>query len=210
MFGSNSSVESIRKWGGLASFVLVAASVSSSLIYLMGNLRDTIGVFAYALADFLYGPVWAASLITVVFALREYIGVYAPRRMDLALLLSIAAACAFVAVACIRSANRHYHLIHPELHLESSLAVLTVWTTLIAGVIGAAWHIFGWALLWIASAGWTSKRLPRALSMLYILGGLTSLFVYQLPDVEGAAAALSMAISLWQGILFLRTVPHVT
>ncbi len=210
MFDSNSSVESIQKLGGLASFVLVAASVSSSLIYLMGSLQDTMGVFAYALADFLYGPVWAASLITMVFALREYLGVYAPRRMDLALLLSIAAACAFVAVACIRSANRHYHLTHPELHLESSLAVLTVWATLIAGVIGAAWHIFGWALLWIASAGWTSKRLPRALSTLYVLGGLTSLFVYQLPDAEGAAAALSMVISLWQGILFLRTVPHAT
>ena len=210
MFDSNSSVESIQKWGGLASFVLVAASVSSSLIYLMGSLQDTMGVFAYALADFLYGPVWAASLITMVFALREYMGVYAPRRMDLVLLLSIAAACAFVAVACIRSANRHYHLTHPELHLESSLAVLTVWATLIAGVIGAAWHIFGWALLWIASAGWTSKRLPRALSTLYVLGGLTSLFVYQLPDAEGAAAALSMVISLWQGILFLRTVPHAT
>jgi hypothetical protein len=48
------------------------------------------------------------------------------RRMKLALLASFAAACAFVAVACIRSANRHYHLIHPELHLESSSAVLTV------------------------------------------------------------------------------------
>src|SRR4030042_6702163 len=44
---------------------------------------------------------------------------------------------AFVAVACIRSANRHYHLIHPEQHLEASTSVLVVWTTLVAGVTGA-------------------------------------------------------------------------
>ena len=44
---------------------------------------------------------------------------------------------AIVAVACIRSANRHFHLIHPELHLEESTSVLVVWATIVAGVIGA-------------------------------------------------------------------------
>ena len=205
MFSLKSSNESIQKWGGLASFVLAVALVSSALIYLMGNLRDAMGVFAYSLADLLYGPIWAVSLITVVFAIRDRIGVYAPRRMDMALLASIAAACAFVAVACIRAANRRYHLIHPELHLESSITVLTVWATLVAGVIGTAWHFFGWALLLIGSAGWTSKRLPRALSVLYLGGGIMSLFVYQLPDIEGGAAALSVVISIWQGILLLKT-----
>ena len=48
-------------------------------------------------------------------------------------LASFAAACAFVAVARIRAANRDYHLDHPELHLESSSTVLLVWTTLVAG-----------------------------------------------------------------------------
>jgi len=140
MVKTKSSALNLRKWGGIASFLMTACFIIPSYIYLTGNLRDALGPFAYSLADLLYGPVWAASLVTTVLALRERIGKIAPRRMDLALLASFAAACAFVAVACIRAANRHYHLIHPELHLESSTAVLTVWTTLVAGVIKAAWH----------------------------------------------------------------------
>jgi hypothetical protein len=58
-----------------------------------------------------------------------------------------------VAVACIRSANRHYHLIHPELHLEESTSVLVVWTTIVAGVIGAGWHFLGWAF-WLGVLLW--------------------------------------------------------
>ena len=112
------SAVTIQKWGGLASFLMAVAFIVPSLIYLTGNLRDAIGPLTYALADFLYGPVWAASLVTAVFALRERIGERAPRRMTLALLAALVAAGAMVAVACIRSANRHYHLIHPELHLE--------------------------------------------------------------------------------------------
>lgn len=208
MFGPKSENESMQKWGGLASFLLAVAIVSSASIYLAGNLRDAMGPFTYSLADFLYGPVWAASLIIAVIALRERIGVYAPRRMDMALLASIAASCAFVAVACIRSANRHYHLIHPDLHLESSITVLTVWATLVAGVIGAAWHFFGWALLLIGSAGWASKRLPRVLVALYILGGIMSLFVYLQPELEGGAFVMSVVVSVWQGIFLLKAEPR--
>jgi hypothetical protein len=168
------------------------------------------GPFAYSLADFLYGPVWAASLVTTVIALRERIGEAAPRRMNLALLASIAAACAFVAVACIRSANRHYHLVHPDLHLESSSTVLIVWATLVAGAIGAALHFLGWALVLIGSAGWTSRRLPRILSGLYLLAGVSSLFVYLLPDLEANALAFSVIVSIWQGFLLLKAGPHQT
>ena len=70
----------IQKWGGLASFLLAVAFIVAPLIYLTGNLRDPIGPFAYDLADFLYGPVWAATLVTAVFALRERFGDGAPRR----------------------------------------------------------------------------------------------------------------------------------
>src|SRR4030042_3669856 len=48
----------------------------------------------------------------------------AARRLTLALLAAVLAAGAFVAVACIRSANRQCHLIHPDLHLEESTSVL--------------------------------------------------------------------------------------
>ena len=189
----------------ISSILLAVAFIVAPLIYLLGNLRDAMGPFSYAVADFLYGPVWAASLVTLVFALRERIGARAPRRMSLALLATVLAAGAMIAVACIRSANRHYHLIHPELHLENSSTVLIVWTTLVAGVTGAGWHFLGWALVLIGSAGWTSGQLPRVLSMLYLVGGMVSLSVYLLPAMEGNAAMLGVVISIWQGLLLWKS-----
>jgi hypothetical protein len=194
----------------ISSILLAVAFVIAPLIYLLGNLRDTFGPLAYDLADFLYGPVWAASLVSVVFVLRERMGERAPRRMLLALLAAVLAAGAMVLVACIRSANRHYHLIHPELHLENSSTVLIVWTTLVAGMTGAGWHFLGWALVLIGSAGWTSRSLPRLLNVLYLLAGITSRFVYLLPSNEGGAMILSAVVSVWQGILLWKGEPKET
>ena len=194
----------------ISSILLAVAFIVAPTIYLFGNLRDAMGPFAYAVADFLYGPVWAASLVALVFTLRERIGERAPRRMSLALLAAVLAAGAMIAVACIRSANRHYHLIHPELHLENSSTVLIVWTTLVAGVTGAGWHFLGWALLLIGLAGWTTNMLPRVLSVLYLVGGTVSLFVYLLPDMEGFAGMLGIVIRIWQGILLWKAEPGGT
>jgi hypothetical protein len=194
----------------ISSILLAVAFVVAPLIYLLGNLRDTLGPLAYDLADFLYGPLWGASLVTAVFVLRERIGERAPRRMSLALLAAALAAGAMVAVACIRSANRHYHLAHPELHLENSSMILIVWTTIVAGVTGAGWHFLGWALVLIGSAGWTSRCLPRLLSGLYLVAGASSLFVYRLPELEGNVVMLGMVISIWQGILLWRGKPEET
>ncbi len=204
------SARTIQKLGGLASFLFAVAFIVAPLIYLVGNLRKPFGPFAYDLADFMYGPLWAASLVTVVFALRERIGTRASRRMSLALLAAVLAAGAMVAVACIRSANRHYHLNHPELHLETSSTVLVVWTTIVAGVTGAGWHFLGWALVLIGLAGWTSSRLPRLLSVLYLVAGAISLFVYLQPDNEGIAVVLCLVVSIWQGILLWRSEPEET
>jgi hypothetical protein len=158
----------------------------------------------------MYGPIWAASLIIAVFALRERIGEGAPRRMSWALLAAGLAAGAMVLVACIRSANRQYHLIHPELHLENSTTVLLVWTTLVAGVTAAGWHFLGWALALMGSAGWTSGRLPRGLCILYLVGGTAALFVYVFPELEGFAAFLGLIWGMWQGILLWRGEPGGT
>ena len=198
------------KWGGFASFLLAVTFIVAPLIYFTGNLRDAMGPLAYDLADFLYGPVWAASLVTAVFTLRERLGEYAPRRMSLALLAALLAAGATVAVACIRASNRHYHLIHPELNLEMSTPVLVVWTTLVAGMTATAWHFLGWALVLIGSAGWTSRRLPRLLSVLYLVAGTSSLFVYLLPNSEMNAATFGVMVSIWQGILLWKAAPDET
>jgi len=197
----------IHKWGGIASFLMAVAYIVPGLIYLMGDLRHALGPLAYDLADFLYGPVWAASLVMVFFALKERMGALAPRRMSVAFLASVLAAGAFIAVACIRSANRHYHLSHPELHLEDSATVLIIWTTLVAGVIGTAWHFMGWAWVIVGSAGWSSRQLPGVLSAVYLAGGAASLFVYRLPDLEGAVITLGIVVSIWQGILLWSSEP---
>lgn len=192
----------------IGSILLAVAFIVAPLIYLVGNLRDALGPLYYAVADFLYGPVWAASLVSVVFVLRERIGERASRRMSLALSTAILAAATMVLIACIRSANRNYHLLHPELLLESSPTVLTVWTTLVAGLTGAAWHFLGWSLVLIASTGWTSRLLPRPLSILYLLAGIASWFVYLIPVNEGLATLLGMVVSLWQGILLWKGKPE--
>lgn len=192
------------KWGGLASILLAVTFIVAPLIYFTGNLRDAFGPLSYDVADFLYGPVWAASMVSIVFMLRERIGEQAPRRMSLALLAAVLAAGITVAVAFIRSANRHYHLIHPELHLENSSDVLVVWTTLVAGLTNTGWHFLGWALVLIGSAGWTSRYLPRLLSVLYLVAGVISLFVYLIPGSDGSAVLLSVIVSIWQGILLWK------
>ena len=200
----------MQKWGGFASFLLAVAFVVAPLIYLVGDLRSANGPLAYALADFLYGPVWAASLVTAVFALRERIGERAQRRMSLALLAAVLAAGAMVLVACIRSANRQYHMAHPELHLEEATTVLVVWATVLAGITAAGWHFLGWALVLIGSAGLTSGRLQRALCVLYLVGGIAALLVYVLPDLEGAAALFGVLWAVWQGSILWQGGPGET
>ena len=194
----------------VSSILLAVAFIVAPWLYLVGNFRDAIGPFAYTIADFLYGPVWAASLVSVVFILRERIGERAPRRMSLALLAAVLAAGTMIIIACIRSANRQYHLLHPDLHLEESSTVLIVWGTLVAGLTGAGWHFLGWAFTLIGSAGWTSRYIPRPLSILYFAAGITSLslFVYLQPAHEGMASMLSVIVIIWQGILLWKAEPE--
>ncbi|MFN8456838.1 MAG: hypothetical protein U0401_19600 [Anaerolineae bacterium] len=156
---ARTSALTIQKWGGLASFLMAAAFIVPGLIYLTGNLQEANGPLVYALADFLYGPV-AVNLVTVVLASGR-IGGHAPRRMTLALLVALVAGGAIVDVACIRSANRQYHLLHPELHLETSTEVLMVWAALVAGITATGWHFLGWVWALVGWAGWTSCLLPR-------------------------------------------------
>jgi hypothetical protein len=207
---ARTSAVTIQKWGGLASFLLAVVFIVSELIYLTGNLREVNGPLAYALADFLYGPVRAACLVIAVYALRERIGERAPRQMSVVLLATALSAAMFVTAALLRATNRHYHLIHPELHLEMDSTVLIVWTTLVGGVIATAWHFLGWSLVLLGLAGWTTGRLPRLLSVMYWVVGVHALFVYLLPDNEMNVVVFGTVMSIWQGILLLRAGPAET
>lgn len=194
----------MSKWGGLASLTMAAAYIIPALIYLMGDLRAAFGPLAYSLADLLAGPVWAASLVVTFWVVRTRIGGFARQRMAWATGATWVAAAAMVAVACIRSANRHYHLAHPDLHLEDSTTVLIVWSTLVAGVLGAGWHFWGWSLVLLGAAGWATRRLPLGLSTLYIAAGIPAWFVYVAPDLEGGVVLLGVLVSVWQAVHLIR------
>jgi hypothetical protein len=202
------TIRTIEKWGALASFLLAVVFIVPEMIYLVGNLREANGPLTYAMADLLYGPVRAACLVMAIYALREHIGDRAPRQMSLAVVISILTAGMFVLAALLRSSNRGYHIMHPELNIESSSTILTVWTTVVGGVIATGWHFLGWSLLLIGSAAWASGRLPRALSVLYWLVGTLALFVYVQPEFEGAVVIFGAAMSIWQGILLLKAEPR--
>lgn len=199
---ARSSTVTGQKWGAAASFLLAVTFVVGPLLYLTMGPNQAIAPLAYNLADFLYGPVWGASLVTAVFALRERLGERAPHRMTLALLAASLAAGALVSAAFIRSANRHYHLMHPELNLEANAVVLIVWTTLLAGVSEAGQHFLGWSLVLIGSAGWTTHLLPRGLSILYLAVGTLALFSY-LQESE-ILIVPGVVVSVWQGIFLWK------
>lgn len=199
----------IKTWGGLASFLVAVSFVVASWIYLTGNLRDSIGVFtSYDLADFLYGPVFSASIISVFYVLRERIGTSAIRRMHLALLAAVLSAAGMAAVAFIRASNRHYHLMHPELNLENSTTVLIVWTTLVAGMNSFGFHFLGWAFVLLGSASWSSRLFPRVLTVLYFVAGIAGMFVYLFEELEGLVLLVGTIIGVWQGVLLLRHDTH--
>jgi hypothetical protein len=193
-----------NKWGGLAAFLLPFSFLVAPWIYLTGNLREPLGVFAYRLADFLYGPLLAACLVTLTYVLRERLGAQAERRMDLALLAAVLAAAGLAAVAFLRASNRQYLLFHPELDLENSTIVLTVWTTLVAGVNAFGFHFLGWTFVLLGSAGWTSRLLPRWLTAIYLLAGVAALCVYLFPELEGFVLLSGVIIGIWQGILLWK------
>ncbi len=196
----------LQKWGGIASFVLAVTFVVAPLLYFVGT-EQAIAPLVYNVADSLYGPVWGVSLVIAVFALRERLGKRASHRMTLALLAASLAAGALVSAALIRSANRHYHLTHPELNLEMSTPVLVVWATIVAGVAETGQHFFGWSLVLIGSAGWTTRLLPRVFSLLCFAAGAMALFDYLRPEDE-VVSVLGMAVSIWLGILLWRSDPR--
>lgn len=79
--------------------------------------------------------------------------------------------------------------------------MLIVWTTLVTGVNSIGFHYLGWAFLLIGSASWTSRLYPRLLNGLLFIAGLSSLFVYLLPELEGLVLLLGAIIFIWQGVL---------
>jgi hypothetical protein len=189
--------------------MLAATFLGGTVLYFPGLLKDMRG---YYVADAFLGPLWAPGLIAVVFVLREQIGERAPRRMTLALIGAALAGLMMVTAAVIRSTNRGYLDLHPELDARMTQAAYLAWITIVHTAIAVGQHFLGWTLLLTASAGWTSRQLPRLLCGVLALAGVLALTAYLdtnwnaefgRPDL----ALLGLIWGIWQGIIFLRAKP---
>jgi hypothetical protein len=196
---------SIQKWGALASLVLVATFITSPLIFVTYLTTPyPSGRMWYEFADFLSGPLWAASLMTVVFALRERVGERAPRRMLIVLLAATLSAALMICVAFIRSVHRDYPYYEPAFEI------------IVPALMAAGRHFLGWALLVLASLGWTTQQLPRVLNALFFVSGILSLFAYlwaghPYADMYDALVWLLYTIpTIWLGILLWTAGPAET
>jgi hypothetical protein len=193
-----------QKWGAIASFILAATFIAAPVLNLAGPVEPAMLSY-HDLADFLFGPLWAASLIMSVFALREQVGEHAPRRMTAALLASTLSGVMVVAAAIFRSTNRHYLGWHPEMDPTLSHTIFVAWITVVQGLISTGYHFLGWALLLLGSVGWTTRQFPRLLNVLYLVGGMVALFSYTVPgNLEGNVVLVGLIWSIWQGIFLWR------
>lgn len=185
-----------QKWAGLASFALAVTVIAAPLILVTGPTQP-LRLSIYDVADFLGGPVWSASLITLVYVLKERIGENAPHRLSLALLAAAVSAGASMAAVAIRTANRQYLAAHP-----GGLSALIAWTTVLSGLAAGGRHFLGWSLILLGWAGWTSRQIPRLLSALYVIAGIPALFVYLMPELDATVVLLVIPAGIGQGIWF--------
>jgi hypothetical protein len=124
--------------------------------------------------------------------------------MDLALISAALSALAMAALTFLRASNRHYHIMHPDLYLESSTTVLVVWTTLATAFTALGFHFLGWTFILTGSSIWSSRIFPRLIAALFIISGIPALFVYIIPEFEGFVRLIVVIIGIWQGILLWR------
>jgi hypothetical protein len=175
-------------------------------IYISGDIRPLL-LSSYDIADLLYGPLWAASLISVVLVLREQIGQRAPRRMTLALIGAALAGVMMVTIAVLRKSNRTFLATYPEEDPAMSRAAFLAWITVAQAIISVGQHFLGWTLLLIASAGWTSRTVPRVLCGILVVAGVQALLVYLSNRLDVNVMLFGVIWGIWQGIIFLRAKP---
>lgn len=210
----------IRKWGGLASFVMAGVFIVAPVIYLVAlpaatglalpdfsdpfKLRPVLANPVFDLGDFLFGPIWGASLVVATVALREHLGETVQRRTFLAVIAAGLSAALFVGAASVQTIGRHYTALHTEMDASVYEAVFRASSIVVPGMTSAGRHFLGWLLILLGSAGMASKKLPKALSILYIVGGVPSLVAYLIPGLGEVILALGVIWNIWQGVLLWR------
>lgn len=210
----------IQKWGSVASFVQAGIFLIAPVIYfvilpnatgLAGpefndpfKLRPVLTNPAFDFGDFLFGPLWGASLVLSLAGMREYFGNNAPRRMQLAIIFSCISAALFVAGGVVQTIGRHYISAHPELDNIVFESIFRTLSMVVPGLTSSGRHFLGWTLVIVGSAGWATSTLPRTLCILYFIGALLGLFAYLSPGIGELILLPGVIWNVWQGILLWR------
>lgn len=213
--------DNIAKWGSIASFVQAAIFLIAPMIYFVVlpmatglngpdfndpfKLRPVLANPAFDFGDFLFGPLWAASLVLSLLAMSEYLGASAPRRMRFAIITSSLSAALFVAAGIVQTIGRHYISMHPELEASVFESIFRTLSMIVPGLTSSGRHFLGWTLILLGSAGWATPGFPRTLSIIYFAGALLALFAYLSPGIGELILLPGMIWNIWQGILLWRT-----
>lgn len=211
----------IRKWGSVASFVQAAIFLIAPVIYfvvlpmatgLTGTdfndpfkLRFVLANPAFDLGDFLFGPLWAASLVVSMLAMSEYLGDASPRRMQMVIISSSLSAALFVAGGVVQTVGRNYISIHPELDANVFESIFRTLSMVVPGLTSSGRHFLGWTLLLLGAVGWTTPKFPRTLCIIYFAGALLALFAYLSPGIGELILLPGIIWNVWQGILLWRS-----
>lgn len=217
---NQNDVTTVQKWGSIASFVQAVIFLIAPVIYfvfipaatgLAGpdfldpfKLRPVLANPAFDLGDFVFGPLWAASLVIVLMALYEHLESAAPRRMRLAIIASCLSAALFVGASTVQTVGRHYISSHPELDAVIYESIFRSLSMVVPGLTSGGRHFLGWTLLLLGSAGWTTRKLPRTLCIFYFVGALPALFAYLNPGIGEIILLPGVIWNVWQGILLWR------
>jgi len=210
----------IKKLGSIASFAQAAIFLIVPVIYfvivpaatgLTGTdfsdpfkLRSVLANPVFDLGDFLLGPLWAASLVISVLAMREHLEDTAPHRMQLAVIASSLSAALFVAGGVVQTTGRHYISMNPELDANVFESIFRSLSMIVPGLTSSGRHFLGWTLILLGSAGWTTRSLPRLLCVIYFFGALLALFAYLSPGIGELILLPGVIWNIWQGILLWR------
>ncbi len=220
---NKNDVMTAQKWGSIASFVQATIFLIAPVIYLVlipaatglagpdfadpFKLRFVLAHPAFDWGDFVFGPLWAVSLVISLMPLHENLGKAAPRRMQWSMIASCLSAALFVGASTVQTVGRHYISSHPELDAAVYESTFHALSMVVPGLTSAGRHFLGWTLILLGSTGWTTRRLPRILCIVYFIGALPALFAYLNPGLGELILLPGVIWNIWQGILLWRREP---
>lgn len=211
---------SIQKSGSIASLVQAVIFLIAPVVYLVVipaatgltaanfsdpfKLRSVLANPAFDFGDFLFGPLWAASLVLSLLGMREYFGDVAPRQMHLLLIVGSLSAALFAAGGIVQTIGRHYISMNPELNASVYESIFRALSMVVPGLTSSGRHFLGWTLILLGTAGWSTRRLPRTLCIIYFVGAVLGLFAYFSPGIGELILLPGLIWNIWQGILLWR------